>query len=70
MTVGTATHKALEEMRVMTDNGSCYRSEAFRDACRQLGLRHFRIKPYSSKTNGVTVLLDLETGIYTFATAF
>jgi transposase InsO family protein len=38
--------------RVMTDNGSCYRSEAFRDACKQLGLRHIRTKPYTPKTNG------------------
>ena len=22
----------------MTDNGACYRSQAFRDACKQLGL--------------------------------
>jgi transposase InsO family protein len=37
---------------VMTDNGSCYRSKAFRDACRDLGIRHIRTKPYTPKTNG------------------
>jgi transposase InsO family protein len=38
--------------RVMTDNGSCYRSHAFRRACKRLGLRHIRTKPYTPKTNG------------------
>jgi transposase InsO family protein len=38
--------------RVMTDNGSCYRSKAFRKACADLGLRHIRTKPYTPKTNG------------------
>jgi len=38
--------------RVMTDNGSCYRSKAFRDACRQLRLRHIRTRPYTPRTNG------------------
>ena len=38
--------------RVMTDNGSCYRSGPFRDACRDLGLRHIRTRPYTPKTNG------------------
>ena len=38
--------------RVMTDNGSCYKSFAFRDACKQLGLKHIRTKPYTPKTNG------------------
>ena len=38
--------------RVMTDNGSCYRAFAFRQACRDLGLRHVRTKPYTPKTNG------------------
>ena len=38
--------------RVMTDNGSCYRSFAFRRACRRLGLKHIRTKPYTPKTNG------------------
>jgi transposase InsO family protein len=38
--------------RVMTDNGSCYRSEAFRKTCRDLGLKHIRTRPYTPKTNG------------------
>jgi transposase InsO family protein len=38
--------------RVMTDNGSCYKSFAFRDLCRDLALRHIRTKPYTPKTNG------------------
>jgi transposase InsO family protein len=38
--------------RVMTDNGSCYKAFAFRDACRELGLKHIRTRPYTPKTNG------------------
>lgn len=38
--------------RVMTDNGSCYRSRAFAKACKTLGLRHIRTKPYTPRTNG------------------
>jgi transposase InsO family protein len=38
--------------RVMTDNGSCYKSFAFRRACKKLGLKHIRTKPYTPKTNG------------------
>ena len=38
--------------RVMSDNGSCYKSFAFRDARKALGLRHIRTKPYTPKTNG------------------
>lgn len=38
--------------RVMTDNGSCYKSGAFAVACRKLGLRHIRTKPYTPRTNG------------------
>jgi transposase InsO family protein len=38
--------------RVMTDNGSCYKAHAFRDACRQLGLKHVRTRPYTPRTNG------------------
>ncbi len=38
--------------RVTTDNGSCYLSRAFGKACKRLGLRHIRTKPYTPKTNG------------------
>lgn len=38
--------------RVMTDNGSCYKAHDFRKACRDLGIRHIRTRPYSPKTNG------------------
>jgi transposase InsO family protein len=38
--------------RVMTDNGPCYTSFAFRDFCRERGLKHIRTKPYTPKTNG------------------
>lgn len=31
-----------------TDNGSCYKAHA----CRDLGLKHIRTKPYTPKTNG------------------
>jgi len=38
--------------RVMTDNGSCYKSFAFRKACKRLRLKYIRTKPYTPKTNG------------------
>jgi transposase InsO family protein len=38
--------------RVMTDNGSCYLSRAFARACKQLVVKHLKIKPYSPQTNG------------------
>lgn len=38
--------------RVMTDNGNCYRSQMFRQACANHGLRHLRTRPYTPRTNG------------------
>ena len=38
--------------RVMTDNGSCYRSKNFRAACKRLGLRQIITRPYTPRTNG------------------
>lgn len=38
--------------RVMTDNGSCYRSKAFKKTCQALELRHIFTKPYTPRTNG------------------
>jgi transposase InsO family protein len=38
--------------RVITDNGSPYRSTAHAIACRMLGIRHLRTRPYRPQTNG------------------
>jgi transposase InsO family protein len=38
--------------RVMTDNGSAYRSHDFRRACTDARLRHLRTRPYTPRTNG------------------
>jgi transposase InsO family protein len=38
--------------RVITDNGSAYRSAAHAIACRLLGIRHLRTRPYRPQTNG------------------
>lgn len=37
---------------VMTDNGSAYVSTIHRLACRGLGIRHLRTRPYRPRTNG------------------
>jgi transposase InsO family protein len=38
--------------RIMTDNGNCYRSQMFRQACARHGLRHLWTRPYRPRTNG------------------
>jgi transposase InsO family protein len=38
--------------RLMTDNGSGYRSAIHAIACRTLGIRHLRTRPYRPQTNG------------------
>ena len=38
--------------RVMTDNGSAYRSKLFAKALQQAGARHIRTRPYTPRTNG------------------
>jgi transposase InsO family protein len=38
--------------QVMTDNGNAYRSVVHALACRSLGLRHLRTRPYRPRTNG------------------
>jgi transposase InsO family protein len=46
-----ALHGVVLE-RVMTDNGAAYRSTIHALACRRLGLRHLRTRPYRPRTNG------------------
>ena len=42
----------ISVQRVMSDNGACYRSSIHAVACRLLGLRHLRTRPYRPRTNG------------------
>jgi len=44
--------QGVECLRVMSDNGPAYVSKAFAKACRILGLRHLRTRPYTPRTNG------------------
>ena len=49
--------------RLMTDNGSGYRSKLHRKACQALGIRHLFTRPYRPRTNGkaerfIRTLLD------------
>jgi transposase InsO family protein len=38
--------------RVLTDNGSAYRATIHALACRALGIKHLRTRPYRPRTNG------------------
>ncbi len=38
--------------RVLSDNGSCYRSHAHAAACREMGIRQSFTRPYRPRTNG------------------
>jgi transposase InsO family protein len=46
------TRHGITVERVMTDNGGCYRSTIHAFACRALGVRHLRTRPYRPRTNG------------------
>ena len=46
-----ASHGITVE-RLITDNGSAYRSTVHALACRALGIRHLRTRPYRPQTNG------------------
>ena len=37
---------------VMSDNGSCYVSHNFAQACQRFRIRHLRTRPYTPRTNG------------------
>jgi len=42
----------INTQRLITDNGSAYRSTVHAIACRALGIRHLRTRPYRPQTNG------------------
>ena len=45
-------HHGVAVQRVMTDNGSAYRSKLFAKALQAAGARHVRTRPYTPRTNG------------------
>jgi transposase InsO family protein len=57
--------------RIMTDNGSCYRSRQFAAACRNLGIKHITTRPYTPQTNGKAERF-IQTALreWAYATAF
>jgi transposase InsO family protein len=44
------SERGIDVRKVLTDNGSCYRSHAFKDALE--GIAHRRTRPYRPQTNG------------------
>jgi len=44
--------RGIRVERVMTDNGPAYRSSVHALACRRLGIKHLRTRPYRPQTNG------------------
>jgi transposase InsO family protein len=44
--------KGIQVERLMTDNGSAYRSKLHAIACRTLKIKHIRTRPYRPRTNG------------------
>jgi transposase InsO family protein len=44
--------RGIQVERILTDNGSCYRATIHALACRTLGIRHSRTRPYRPQTNG------------------
>jgi transposase InsO family protein len=49
----------IQVERVLTDNGSAYRSTVHALACRALGIRHLRTRPRRPQTNGKNLCLSL-----------
>jgi transposase InsO family protein/transposase-like protein len=44
--------RGVHVQRVLSDNGSAYRSHLWRDACAELAITHKRTRPYRPQTNG------------------
>src|SRR4051794_19701827 len=49
---GLVRHPRRHHRTVLSDNGSAYRSHAWRNACLELGIKPKRTRPYRPQTNG------------------
>ena len=50
--VGWSNEQGITCRRILSDNGSAYRSGEWRKACKALDLNPIRTKPYTPRTNG------------------
>ena len=50
--VGWFAMRGVKVERVLSDNGSCYKSHAWRETCAELQIRHKKTRPYRPQTNG------------------
>jgi len=50
--VAAFARRGIRIERILTDNGACYRGALHALACRRLGIRHSRTRPYRPQTNG------------------
>jgi transposase InsO family protein len=50
--VGWFSEQGLTCRRILSDNGSAYRSGAWRKACKTMAIKPIRTKPYTPQTNG------------------
>ena len=50
--VGWFSQQGITCRRVLSDNGSSYRSGEWREACGALDLKPIRTRPYTLRTNG------------------
>ena len=50
--VGFYRRYGISVEQLITDNGSCYRATIHAIACKTLGIRHLRTRPYRPQTNG------------------
>jgi transposase InsO family protein len=46
------TDRGITVSEILSDNGACYRASDFATACRTLGIKHRRTRPYRPRTNG------------------
>jgi transposase InsO family protein len=63
--VGWFQARGVTVERVLSDNGSCYKSHAWRAACTDLHITHKRTRPYRPQTNG-KICEDLSTTLHRF----
>jgi transposase InsO family protein len=50
--ISAYTQQGTPIQRILTDNGSGYRSRVFRELLAEHGIRHIRTRPYTPRTNG------------------